>query len=358
LATYAPIVKVIQDCFNAVNADGGIYGRKITFLVEDDMYNPANTVPLTKKLVEQDKIFADVSPLGTPTNTAIADYMNENKVPQLYVATGAAKWGADVKNLPWTIGFQPDYIVEGQNFAQYIQTQLKGKKVGLLYQNDDYGKDYITGLTQVLGQNGTADNPIVDKEVYEATATDLSSQVTNLKNKGAEVLVLVATPVPAGLVFKSAADQGWKPTVILNSVGIASNLNDLAGGNPNIAGVISDNYYHTAVETTDPSVVAVQQFLAKNDPGGLQLSNFAVFGYMVSQLWIETLKRAGVNPTRASLIQAAESFQHFTIPQLLKGIDVNTSKTDHRPTKCIQFLKYDDKNSTSYFGDISCGKAQ
>ena len=266
-SAYAPIVKVLQDCFDAVNADGGIYGRKLSFIL-DDGYDPAKTVPLTKQLVEQDKIFADVTPLGTATNAAVVDYMNIQKVPQFYVASGASKWGSDVKNLPWTMGFQPDYIVEGQNYATYIQQNFKGKKVGVLRQNDDYGQDYLTGLTNVLGKSGTADNPIVDVETYAATDTDVSGQITNLKNKGAEVFVLVATPVPAGLAIKAAVAQNWKPSIILNSVGIDTRLNDLAGGSANLNGIISNGYYHTASETSDPSVQALQQFLQKNDKTG------------------------------------------------------------------------------------------
>ncbi|MHB8577366.1 MAG: ABC transporter substrate-binding protein [Dehalococcoidia bacterium] len=354
-SVYSPIIKTIQDCFNAVNADGGIYGRKLNLDVEDDQYIAANTVPLTKKLVEETKIFADTSPLGTPTNTAIFAYMNEQKVPQLFVVTGASKWADNPKQYPWTFGFQPDYLTEGQNYAKYIQQTpaLKGKKIGILYQNDDYGKDYVRGLKIVLGDKGTADNPIVDEETYAATDADVSSQITNLKAKGADIFYLVATPAFAGKALKAAADQTWHPTVVMNSVAIASNLPDLSGGNANIAGVIADNYYHTSNETSDPSVKAVQDFLAKQDPG-LQLSNFAVVGYMLGQVYVETFKRAGVNLTRDSMIKAVQSYKGFVIPQLLPGITVNTSESDHRPIKCIKLLKYGTDGVTTYFGDNLC----
>ncbi|MHB8576213.1 MAG: ABC transporter substrate-binding protein [Dehalococcoidia bacterium] len=349
---YAPIVKVMQDCFAVVNKEGGIYGRKLNLLVEDDQYTPANTKPLTQKLVEQDKIFADLSPLGTAENTQIYDYLNEQKVPQLFVATGATQWGADPTGHPFTVGYPPDYQTIGQNFAKYIQTNLKGKKVGILSQNDDFGRDYVTGLKKVLGDKGTPDNPIVGEEIYESTATDVTGQITNLKNKGAEVLYLIAIPKYAGLALKAAADQSWHPAVVLYEGAVDTTLPDLAGGKQNVEGVISAGWYHQAAETSSPAIQAVSDFLQKND-SNQQLSNWPVYGYILAQLYVESFKRAGVNPTRASLMQAVESFNNFTVAQLLPGVTVSTSKTDHRPIKCVQLSKAHDGVFTN-FGDVIC----
>jgi len=350
--SYVPIIKTMQACFAQVNAEGGIYGRKINVTVYDDQYIPANTVPLVHKLVEQDKVFAIASLLGTPTNTSVFDYLNDQKVPQIWILSGAPAWGADPKSHPYAIGWQPDYVSEGKTYATYIQQNLKGKKIGILYQNDDYGKGYLQGITKVLGDKGTADNPIVDEEVYETTASDVSGQVTNLKDKGAEVFILIAIPKFAGLALKSAADQGWKPTVILNSVALDPSLTGVAGGPQNVAGAISDLYYHQFNET-DPSVLEVKDFITKNAPD-VQMANFPIFGYMIGQTYVETLKRAGVNPTRDSLMQATESFQKWTIPQLLPGITFSTSFDNRRPLSCFKLAKAGEDGNFQLFGDTIC----
>src|SRR5579875_522893 len=352
-SSYAPIIKVVQDCFNAINADGGIYGRKLNLIIKDDQYLAANTPPLTQQLVEQEKVFAMLSSLGTPTQSSVFDYLNQQKVPQMFVATGAAKWGADPQGHPWSMGFQPDYFTEGQIYAKYIQQNLKGKKIGILRQNDDFGKDYVDGLKKVLGDKGTADNPIIDEEVYESTDADVAGQITNLKNKGAEILYLIAIPKFAGLALRDAAQQGWHPAVVMTDVSNDPTLNDLAGGKQNTEGVITDYYYHQFNENV-PAVQTVKDFIAKNDPN-LQLTNFVIFGYMQGQAYVEMFKRAGVNLTRQSFMQAAESFQNYQIPQLLPGITLNTSKTDHRPIKCIVMAVFHDGVSQPQGNAICAG---
>jgi len=351
-SVYAPIVKVMQDCFAMVNRDGGIYGRKLNLIIEDDQYTAANTKPLTQKLVEQDRIFADLSPLGTAENTQIYDYLNDQKVPQLFVATGASKWGVDPAGHPYTVGYPPDYQTIGQNFAKYIKTNLAGKKVGILYQNDDFGKDYVTGLKALLGDKGTAENPIAGEELYESTATDVSAQITNLKNKNAEVLYLIAIPKYAGLALKAATDLGWKPAVVMYDGAVDNSLASIAGGKQNIEGVISGAWYHQPSETGTTAIQAVSDFLEQNDPN-LELGNWPVYGYILARLYVESFKRAGVNPTRASLLQAVESFNGFAVDQLLAGVTVSTSKTDHRPIKCIQLSKAHDGAFVN-FGDVVC----
>ena len=350
-STYSPIIKTIQACFNAVNADGGIYGRKINLIVEDDQYLPANTVPLVKKLVEQDKVFIAASLLGTPVNSSVFEYLNDNKIPQMWILSGASKWSTTPKEHPWSIGWQPVYPDEGATYARYIQQNLKGKKIGILYQNDDFGKDYVIGMKKVLGEKGTTDNPIVDEEVYETTASDVAGQITNLKNKGADLFVLIAIPKFAGLALKAVADQGWKPAIIMTSVAVDTTTVDLAGGKQNVEGIISDTYYHQATETTEPAVQEVKDFMAKAD-SSQQFVNYTIYGYMIAQTYIETFKRAGVNLTRDSIMQASLSFDKWVIPQLFSGITFNSA--NRRPVGCFKLLKYVD-GQIQLFGDTVCG---
>jgi len=351
-SSYAPIIKTIQDCFNAINAEGGIYGRKLNLIVKDDQYLAANTAPLTQQLVEQEKVFAMLSSLGTVTNAAVYEYLNQQKVPQMFVNSGAALFGKDPQGHPWSMGFQPDYFTEGQIYAKYIQQNLKGKKIGILRQNDDFGKDYVDGLKKVLGDKGTTDNPIIDEEVYESTDADVAGQITNLKNKGAEILYLIAIPKFAGLALRDAAQQGWHPAVVMTDVSNDPTLNDLAGGKQNTEGVISDFYLQPAT-ANDPAVQALKDFIAKNDPN-LQPSYFTMLGYAMGQAYVEVFKRAGVNLTRQSFMQAAESFQNYQIPQLLPGITLNTSKTDHRPIKCVVMTVFHDGTPQTQ-GNAVCG---
>ena len=328
---YLPIIQTVQAYFQKTNEAGGVNGRQIKILIEDDQYDPAKTPPLIKKLVEQDHVFCTAFTLGTPTNTAIVDYLTENKVPQLVIASGAGKWG-DVKKYPYAMGFQISYPIEGHIYGKYIAATWPGKKVGILYQNDDFGKDYLS-YKDTIGNN----NPTVDEETYETTASDVSTQITNLKAKGVEVLILIPIPKFAGLALKAAADQNWHPNIIMSSVSADPSLMPLAGGAQNVEGVISDAWLKQ-YDSGDPSMQDVKDLLSKYAPN-TQLSNFAVTGYVFGLFMVEMLKRAGVNPTRDSMMAASESFDKFPIPQLLDGSTISTSKTDHYPVKSAQLNK-------------------
>jgi branched-chain amino acid transport system substrate-binding protein len=345
-SSYLPIIQTVQAYFQKVNEGGGVNGRQIKINVEDDKYDPANTPALIKKLVEQDHVFATAFTLGTPTNSAVVDYLNENKVPMLVISSGAGKWG-DVKKYPWSMGFQISYPIEGHIYGKYIAATWPGKKVGILYQNDDFGKDYLS-YKDTIGSN----NPTVDEESYETTASDVSTQITNLKAKGVEVFILIAIPKYAGLALKAAADQNWHPNVVMTSVSADPSLMPLAGGAQNVEGVISDGWAKQ-YDSGDPSINDVKDLLTKYAPN-TQLSNFAVTGYMYALWMTETLKRAGVNPTRDSLMAAAESYDKFVIPQLLNGSTISTSKTDHYPVKSAQLAKAT-SGKFVYFGDVLSG---
>jgi branched-chain amino acid transport system substrate-binding protein len=333
-SSYSAYIKVMQNCFNAINADGGIYGRKLTLIVRDDQYNPANTPQLVQQLVEQERVFAIVSGFGTATQSSIYDYVNREGVPQVFPYTGAPIFSNDPVGHPWTMaGFLPSYRTAGQIFARYIQQSLKGKKIGILRQNDDFGKGYVDGLKSVLGEKGTPDNPIIDEEVYETTDADVAGQITNLRTRGVEVLFLIAIAKFGGLALRDAAQQGWHPIVLTNDIALDPAFNDLAGGKQNTEGVIGEMFYHSFSENI-PAVQQVKDFLNKY-PLQIEPSIYTMLGYAMGETYVEVFKRAGVNPTRKSFMQALESFQGFQIPQFLPGITLNTSKNDHAPLKCF-----------------------
>src|SRR5919205_530240 len=210
---YGLIGKTMAAYFNKVNAEGGINGRKINFISYDDAYSPPKAVEQVRKLVESDEVLLVFQPLGTPSNTAIQKYMNAKKVPQLFVATGATKWG-DPKQFPWTMGWQPTYQAEGQIYAKYILKNHPNAKIGILYQNDDYGKDYVKGLKDGLGAK--AASMIVLEESYEVSEPTIDSHIVKLKATGADVFVNITTPKFAAQAIKKNAELGWKPLHFLN----------------------------------------------------------------------------------------------------------------------------------------------
>lgn len=342
-SSYAPIIQTVQAYLQRVNDEGGINGHTLVLKIEDDGYSAANTPPLTKKLVEQDRVLAIVSGLGTAPQTAALDYLNEQKVPQLFINSGASTWN-NVAKYPWTMGFPPAYPDEARIYGKYVTQTWPGKKVGVLYQNDDFGKDYLA-YKETLGK----ENPVVGEEIYEATASDVSTQITSLKAKGAEVFFLIAVPKFAGLALKSAADQGWKPDVVMANTSQDPALFQLAGGAANAEGVVTSSWYKQ-YNSNDTAIQQVKDLLAKYAPS-LQLSNWPVYGYAVADLLVETLKRAGANPTRASLLAAAESFDHYAILQLVDGLTVSTSKTNHSPIRGVQLTKAQNGRFVP-FGDV------
>lgn len=330
-SAYAPIIQTVQAYLQRLNDRGGVNGRRIKLLVEDDAYSAANTPPLTKKLVEQDGVFAMVSGLGTAPQASVQDYLNESKVPQLFVNAGASRFN-NVQRYPWTMGFPPAYPDEARVFGKYITQTWPGKRVGALYQNDDFGRDYLS-YKDTLGK----DNQVVDEESYETTSADLGPQITNLKAKGAEVFVLIATTKPAGLALKAAADQGWRPMIAMTSNSADPTVFSLAGGPQNVEGTVSSAWYKQ-YDSGDASINEVKDLLAKYAPQ-VQLSNWPVYGYAVATLLAETLRRAGGSPTRASLMAAAESFDKFPLPGLVSGLTATTSKTNHAPLRGVQLTR-------------------
>ena len=350
-SAYGTIGKVIDAYFKMVNEQGGINGRKINFISYDDGYSPPKTVEMVRKLVEEDKVLFVFQTLGTPCNTAIHKYMNMSKVPQLHVATGATKWN-DPKNFPWTMGWQPNYQTEGRVYASYILKNHPDAKIGILFQNDDYGKDYVKGLEDGLGAAGA--KLIVMKQSYETTDPTVDSQIINLKNSGANVFFNVTIPKFAVQAIKKAHDIGWKPTHFLNNVSssLASVLKP--AGLEASRGLITALYMK---EITDPQWFKDKAytdwvaFMKKYYPEGALDDQSNAFGYTVAQIMTQVLKQCGSDLSRENIMKQAENLKNVELPLLLPGIKVNTGPDDHAPLEQEQLAKFDGERWV-LFGDV------
>ena len=341
-SAYGAIGKGINAYFDKINAEGGINGRKIKFISVDDGYNPARTVEMARKLVEEDEVLLLFQPLGTPPNSAIHKYMNTKKVPHLFVATGATKWG-DPKNFPWTMGWQPNYQSESRIFVQHVLETRPNAKVGILMQNDDYGKDYVKGFKDALGDKAKA--MIVAELTYEVTDPTVDSQMVSLKASGADVFFNVTTPKFAAQAIKKAAEIGWKPLHLLNSVSSAAGAVMVPAGAENGIGIVTTGYLK---DPTDPQWASSKEFqewlawMKKFHPQGDLKDNLNVYSYTVAQTLVQTLKQAGNDLTRANIMKQAASLD-MTAPMLLPGIRIKTGPDDFYPIEQEQMMRWDGK---------------
>ena len=337
-SAYGTIGKTLAAYFNKVNAEGGINGRKINFITYDDGYSPPKAVEQARKLVESDEVLLIFQSLGTPSNTAIQKYMNLKKVPQLFVATGATKWG-DPKNFPWTIGWQPNYQSEGRIYAKYLMERHPNAKVGILYQNDDYGKDYVKGL-----KDGLAGKlQIVSELPYETTDPTVDSQIINLKASGADVFYNVTTPKFAAQAIRKMAEIGWKPVHLLNNVSVSVGSVIKPAGMENAQGILSTAYIKDPTDPTWKDDAALKEwaaFMEKYYPDGDRTSAFPVYGYGVSQSLVQVLKQCGDNLTRENVMKQAANIKNQEIGVLLPGIKVNTGPSDFFPIKQLQMMRF------------------
>ena len=349
-SAYAAIGKTIDAYFKAVNEAGGINGRKVKFITLDDGYVPSKTVEMVRQMVEGDKIFALFQSLGTPCNTAIHKYMNQKKVPQLYVATGASKWG-DPKNFPWTMGFQPDYHTEAIIYAKHVLANVKDPKIGVLTQNDDFGRDYLDGLKEGLGKDVSR---IVKAVTFEATDPTVDSQIIQLKDSGANVFMNFAGPKAAAQGIRKAVDIDWKPAHYLTNVSVSVAAVMKPAGYENAQGIITASYLMDATDKhwdDNAEMKTWRAWMDKHMPSANKADANHVYGYAVSYLMTETLKRCGDNLTRANLMKQAAGFQKFRVPLLLPGILINTSPTDFYPIQAVQLQRF--KGETwELFGEI------
>lgn len=341
-SSYGTIGKAIGAYFAKVNAEGGINGRKLTWVSYDDGYNPAKTVEMARKLVEQDEVLFLFNVLGTPPNSSIHKYMNQKKVPQLFNATGATKWG-DPKNFPWTMGWQPSYQSEARIFAQHILDTKPNAKIGILYQNDDYGKDYLKGFEDGLGDK--AKTMIISKLSYEATDPTIDSQMVSLKASGADTFFNITIPKFAAQAIKKAAEIGWKPTHYLNGVSSSVASVIIPAGAANAVDVMTAFYLKDPTDTQWQSSKEYKDWLEwmqKYYPQGDLKDSNNVYGYTAAMGLVEVLKRAGDNLTRDNLMKVAANLE-FTLPMLLPGVNVKTGPDDFFPIERQQLQKWDGK---------------
>jgi branched-chain amino acid transport system substrate-binding protein len=349
-SAYGVIGKTIEAYFNKINEAGGINGRKINFITYDDGYSPPKTVEMVRKLVEQDKVLLLFQTLGTPSNTAIWQYMNDAKVPQLFVATGASKWG-DPKGHPWTMGFQPDYRTEAAIYAKHILATVKDAKIAVLYQNDDYGKDYLGGFKEGLGKDV---NKIVKEEPYNVTDPTVDNQIIQLKNSGANVFFNIATPKFAAQAIKKVGELGWKPAQYVNNVSASVGSVMKPAGFDNAQGVITAAYLKDPTDpqwAKDKDFLGWKEFMTKYNPKANLSDASTVYGYAVAHLMEVVLKQCGNELTHANVMKQAANLKNVELPMLLPGIKVNTSPTDFYPLQSVQLSRF---KGTTYelFGKV------
>ena len=353
-SSYGVIGKTETAFFTMINEKGGINGRKINFISYDDGYSPPKTVEQVRKLVESDGVLLLFNTLGTPTNTAIHKYINQKKVPHIFIASGATKWG-DPKNFPWSIGWQPNYQSESQIYATYIKDKHPNAKIAVLYQNDDYGKDYLKGFKDGLGDK--AKSMIVSEAPYETTDPTVDSQVVSLKSSGADLFFNITIPKFAAQAIKKAAEIGWKPVHILNSVS-----NSIGGvlqpaGFENSKDILSTFYLKDPIDPQWKDDAGYKEWVAFMDkyyPDGDKTNVFTVFGYTVAQALVDTLKRCGDTLTRENVMKQVASIKDLELPMLLPGVKANTSASDFFPLKQLQMGRFDGK-AWELFGPILTG---
>jgi ABC-type branched-subunit amino acid transport system substrate-binding protein len=353
-SAYGVIGKTEAAYFKKINDAGGINGRKINFISYDDGYSPPKTVEQARKLVESDEVLFIFNSLGTPPNSAIHKYMNAKKVPQLFVATGATKWN-DPKDFPWTMGWQPNYQSEARIYAGYILKNKPDAKIAVLYQNDDYGKDYLKGLQDGLGAK--AASMIIAKESFETTEPTVDDHIVKLKSSGADTFVNIATPKFAAQAIKKVAEIGWKPLQIVNNVAASVGSVLKPAGFENAQDIISAAYLKDASEPqwdNDPGMKEFYAFLAKDFPEGNKLDQSVVVGYGVAQTLIQVLKQCGDNLTRENIMKQAANLKDYRTEVLLPGIKINTSPTDFAPISQLQLMKFKGEK-WELFGDVISG---
>ena len=352
-SAYGIIAKTEAAFFKMVNDQGGVGGRQINYISLDDGYSPPRTVDQVRRLVEQDQVAFLFATIGTPPNSAIFRYTNGKGVPLLFLGSGANKWG-DYKATPWVMGWQPSYRTEAQIYTTYVKSNKPGAKIGILYQNDDFGKDYPLGVKDVLGDKFDSLTKTVSYEVTDAT---IDSQVLELKNAGVEVVITAATPKFAAQSIRKIAELGWKPLHFMTNVSISVGSVITPAGAENATGLISAAYLKDPTDVTwkdDPGMNQWREFMTKYMPGADLTDGGPVFGYGVTYSLWQVLKQCGTDFSRANIMKQAASLTNLAVPVLLPGITVNTSATNFHPIRQMQLQKWDGK-SWKLFGSVLSG---
>ncbi|HEV8259123.1 MAG TPA: ABC transporter substrate-binding protein [Burkholderiales bacterium] len=349
-SAYGTIARSEAAYFKSINDQGGINGRKINFITLDDAYSPPKTVEQVRRLVEQEEVLFIFQSLGTPSNTAIHKYMNARKVPQLFVATGATKWG-DPQNFPWTMGWQPNYQTEAHLYAKYLLENKPGARIAVLYQNDDYGKDYVKGFHDGLGNQP---GRLIAKEVsYEVTDPTVDSQIVTLQASGADTLFIIATPKFAAQAIRKVYDVGWRPMTFLNNVSSSVAAVLQPAGLEKSVGLITALYVKDPTDPQWDNDSPMKNWLAwmkKYYPEGDIKDGLNVYGYAVAQTLVQVLKQCGDDLTRENVMRQAANLKNFEVPVLLPGIRINTSATDFYPIEQVQLARFDGKRWVLFGG--------
>lgn len=352
-SAYGAIGKAEAGYFDYLNKEkGGINGRKINFISLDDGYSPPKTVEQVRRLVEQDEVLLIFQSLGTPSNTAIHKYMNAKKVPQLFVATGATKWG-DPKNFPWTMGWQPNYQTEAKIYAKYILEKYPNAKIAVLLQNDDYGKDYLKGFTDGLGDK--AKSMIVAQATYEISEPTIDSQIVALKSSGADVFFNIATPKHAAQAIRKAYDIDWHPVQFLNNVSISVGAVLTPAGLEKSKDIISIQYYKDPSDPRwkdDPEYKDWLAWMKKYNPDANVIDGLNVYGYAVAKTLEQVLVQCRDDLTRENVMRQAADLKNLHIPMLLPAITVNTGPNDFYPIEQGQLIRFDGKEWVPFGGVI------
>ena len=352
-SAYGTIGRTIAAYFNKVNAEGGVNGRKINFISYDDGYSPPKTVEQVRKLVESDEVLLILQSLGTAPNSAIERYMNAKGVPQLFIATGATKFG-NPKNFPWTMGFLPTYQGEGHVYANYLIEHYPNGKIGVLYQNDDYGKDFLQGMRDGLGGK----IPIVSEQAYETSDPTVSSQIITLQNSGADIFFDVTTPKFAAQAITKVAEVGWKPVHVLNSVSNSVGSVLKPAGLENGKGILTAAFLKDPTDPTwknDPGFVLWSKFMDKYFPDGDRASSFTAEGYSAAQAMVQVLRQCGDDLRRENIMRQAANLRDLELPMLLPGIKINTGPNDYFPIKQMQMERFNG-STFELFGPVISGE--
>jgi branched-chain amino acid transport system substrate-binding protein len=341
-SAYGTIAKGAEAYFDFVNDKGGVEGRKIKFITIDDGYEPPRALQNAKRLIQQDKVFALFNTLGTPNNLAIWDYVNQQKVPHVYVATGASAWGADVEKHPYTIGWQPNYVTEARVYAEYLKKEKPNAKVAVLYQNDGFGKDLLGGFEDAIGDTSIK---VVDKESYNVTDPTVSAQMGRLARSGADTFLNITTPKFSAQAIAAIAKSDWKPLHLLNNVGASKTLVLTPVGLENAKGIVSTGYFkdpEDAQWADDPAVKEYHSMIKKYSPRTNSNDAFTMYGWTVAQTMVKALENMK-EPTRAALMDAVRNMD-IEIPTMLPGNKIQTTPDDGYPIEAMQIIKFDGQN--------------
>jgi branched-chain amino acid transport system substrate-binding protein len=356
LSAYALIGRTQAAYFNKINAEGGVNGRRIRFISYDDAFSPPKTVEQARKLVESDEVLLIFQSLGTPTNNAIQKYMNQRKIPQLFVATGATKFG-DPRNYPWTMGWQPTYQTEGRIYARFLLQNHPDGKLGILYQNDDSGRDYLKGVKDGLGADA-ARRMIVAEIPYEPTDPTVDSQIVTIRAAGADIFFNEASPKFAAQAIRKAAEIGWKPVQLLASISNSVGSVLRPAGLDNAKGILSTNYLKDATDPAwkdDPALLEWSAFMDKYFPDGDKTSTFSVYGYLTAQTMVQVLRQCGDELTRENIMRQAANLKDLELGMLLPGIRINTGPNDFFPLEQMQLSRFNGEHGER-FGPVIAGE--